>query len=147
MAKIKGIPSLQRKLQRLKTQTAPMMRPVMEQLAAGIVADMQKVVPVDDGDLRDSIGWTWGPPPKGSVSFTQRVSSNLAITIFAGNAKAFYARWVEFGTKGTTGSDKKRAHRATRAQPFFYPTFRANRKVFQRQVRKALHDAIKRAIQ
>ena len=75
----------------------------------------------------------------------------FSITILAGNDKAYYARWVEFGTsaapagryqdaKGKTRTNKG-AHHATPAQPFFYPTIRAR----QAQIRSRMVAAMRTA--
>lgn len=68
-------------------------------------------MPKHIGALKDSIGWTWGAPPKGSMTLGQvkrssagalarsALGKRLTITVNAGNEEAFWARWVAFGTK------------------------------------------------
>lgn len=112
----------------------------LEAQASKIVADMKLLAPVDSGALRDSIGWTWGDAPKGSVSVGQvrgHRYARMAITIYAGTrdkslgqADAFYARFQEFGTVKMP------------ANPFFYPTWRASKT----RVKGALTRAVKRAV-
>ncbi len=116
----------------------------LEAQAAKVVADMKRLAPVGNypggGALRDSIGWTWGSAPKGSISVGKVGSkqyATMAITIYAGtrdkslgNADAFYARFQEFGTVKMP------------ANPFFYPAWRANKA----RVRASLRRAIKRAV-
>lgn len=111
----------------------------METGAQEVVEAMKAAVPVASGDLRDSIGWTWGDVPAGSFVIADVRSgrnkgdqyATLRIRIFAGNNKAFYARFVEFGTR--TGSP---------AQPFFFPVWKAKRAAFRKRIR----DEVKRAI-
>src|SRR5262245_53865629 len=106
VAKVIGIPSLKRKLDRLRKQVGPQLGAPMEEVAQRITSDMKNLVPVRFGDLRESIGWTWGDAPKGSV-FSKKVRAaqkrfnegRLVLTIFAGDEKAFYARFIEFGTQ------------------------------------------------
>ena len=99
---VKGLTKLRRKL----TKTIPerviaATERAMEKSANEIVATMKGFAPFDDGDLRESIGWTWGDPPDGAVIVARSARSaqtGLRITIYAGDEEAFYARWVEFGT-------------------------------------------------
>lgn len=143
--RVKGIPSLRRKLIALKEKTLPDIRPAMEQAANRITDMMRRVVPVGQGDLLASIGWTWGEAPRGSVSVSARAGQNK-ITIFAGNEKAFYARWVEFGTAPHEQGGKFAGtdHPGTAAQPFFFPSFRANRREVKRMITRAIRDAMRK---
>jgi HK97 gp10 family phage protein len=115
----------------------------LEVQAAKVVADMKLLVPVDTGALRDSIGWTWGNAPTGSVSIgtvNGRQFARMAITIYAGTRDkslgerdAFYARFQEFGTKDMP------------ANPFFYPAWRANKTRVKASLTRAVKRAVKRA--
>lgn len=94
--------------------------------------------PIRPGALRDSIGWTWGDAPKGSLVLGQspRIAriggrEGIKITIYAGNAEAFYARWVEFGTWKWAGS------------PFFFGTYRDHRRRIRGGITRALRKAIR----
>lgn len=138
---LKGLPQLKAKLVRLKEQTADEIRPAMEQAAQDVVEMMKRQVPVDSGDLRDSIGWTWGAAPRRSIG----LATVQGITIFAGNEKAFYARWVEFGTAPHLqgGSRPGTDHPGTRPQPFFFPSWRALRKHVKAMLRKAIQKAVR----
>ena len=117
----------------------------MEECAAEIVAEMKLLVPVDSGDLRDSIGWTWGDIPAGSFMIDEIRSgknagdqyATLRIKIYAGNKDAFYARFIEFGTK--TG---------VRAQPFFFAAYKkwGGKAKFRARVRAAIRKRIKEAM-
>lgn len=143
-----GLARLQRKLERLPEVVKEQIRSKMAEAAEETVAMMKSLVPVlkepdarrRAGALRDSIGWTWGQAPKGSMVVATLkgagVGGDLTITIYAGSRDksrgpddAYYARWVEFGT------------RSMPAQPFFYVSWRANRKAAGRKVRKAVRDA------
>lgn len=147
----------------------------MEAGADEIVALARSLVPVSSGALRNSIGWTWGDAPDGSLILGSvrkisrsrrkiktkadvRREAGLAITIYAGDDEAFYARWVEFGTQATQARGSRRnnrfrnifvatkeyrAHAATPAQPFFYPAYRALRKSVKSRIRRAANKAAK----
>jgi HK97 gp10 family phage protein len=121
----------------------------MERAAEQIVAMMKNLVPVDNGTLRDSIGWTWGKAPKGSLAVAAikgGKADGLTITIYAGNDKAYYARWVEFGTspRANGGKFSGTKNPGTRARPFFYVSWRANKRSAKRIVRKGVRDAAKK---
>lgn len=142
MTRITNLDRLNRKLKQLPVVARELIRAEMAKAADEIVAMMKRLapvlaVPVKDrrsGALRDSIGWTWGSAPKGSVvvAAVTSKSGDMAITIYAGNAEAYYARWVEFGTQ------------KMRAQPYFYVSWRANKRRTVRRLGKAVRDAAKK---
>jgi len=151
---LKGLPQLKAKLVRMRTETIDQVRAAMERAAGEITGMMRRLVPVHDGDLRDSIGWTWGEAPKGSVKVSHKIGTHT-ITIFAGNETAFYARWVEFGTRAhnvAKGSKKKSwtgtpiAHPGAAARPFFYVSYRAQKKQAKLMIRRAITSAVQKAI-
>lgn len=96
-----------------------------------------KGLPIRPGALRDSIGWTWGNAPKGTVSVgsvrqtTFTGEGSLKITIYAGNKEAFYARWAEFGTRKWLGN------------PFFFTTWRNSKSKVKGQLTRAVRKAIR----
>lgn len=154
-----GLAKLDKKLKNLPKQASSTIKLAMEKSADEIVSMMQSLVPKDSGELRDSIGWTWGKAPKGSTALAIAKSSlggDLTITIYAGNEEAYYAKWVEFGTaagiKGQrstadtsrkTGRIVQRTHSGTSAQPFFFVSWRANRKSTKARIRRAVNKAAK----
>jgi HK97 gp10 family phage protein len=154
---IKGLKSLQQKLARLPDKVKIRIRAAMEAGADEIIAMMKALVAVDDGNLRDSINWTWGSAPSGSISVASVISGDLTITIYAGDDYAYYARWVEFGTAahniasggGTKAGQKQlasgggRGHPGTQAQPFFYVSYRALRKRTKSRITRSINKAAK----
>lgn len=132
-ASIQNADRLLAKLRRFPEAARVKVREAMAAQADEIIGMMRRLVPVDEGDLRDSIGWRWGMrAPKGSISVgTLDVTGrgDMTITIYAGNAKAYYARWQEFGTVKMA------------ANPFFYPAWRASRKAVRRRVQAAMRRA------
>lgn len=127
-------------------------RGAMEQGAEEMVQMMRRLAPVDDGELRASINWTWGDAPPGTFAVTQikggkRAGQDVAalrVTIYA-NAKDAkgrpYASWVEFGTKRQTLQGEKQIG----ANPYFYPSYRALRKRVMGRIIRAIRKAIKEA--
>jgi HK97 gp10 family phage protein len=158
MTRLLNLAKLDRKLKRLPEVAKVEIKAGMEAAADEIIAMMKSLVAVDSGDLRESIGWTWGKAPKGSLAVAAVKSSlggDLTLTIYAGSDEAYYARWVEFGTqphslvrnasaKRGLRQNEGRAHQGTRAQPFFYVSWRANKRSAKRLVRKGVRDAAKK---
>jgi len=132
---ILGLAKLEQKLKRLPDAVTAEIKAAMERVADDIVAMAKSLVVVGyTGALKESIGWTWGAPPRGSITLGKVARSalgkDLTLTIFAGNDEAYYARWVEFGTSAHTNGGKFAGTKnpGTSAQPYFYPAYRANKK-------------------
>lgn len=138
-------PRIVAKLKRIPDVAVAAAARAMEEGAEDIVQGMKAIAPVGNyggaGDLRDSIGWTWGDVPEGSFVIDEIRSgrnrgdqfATLRIKIYAGNREAFYARFHEFGTVNMT------------ANPFFFPTWRAKRAEYRKRIRAAVRAAIKEA--
>lgn len=133
--RIIGLVKLQRKLDRLPAFAKKHIKLALEQSAEEIISLAKSLVPVDQGELRKSIGWTWGKAPKGALTLGKVAEAGLGgdmtITVYAGDSEAYYARWVEFGTQKMG------------AQPYFFPSYRANKKSVRRRVRRAVTQAAK----
>jgi HK97 gp10 family phage protein len=161
MLRILNKDRLLRKFRRLPGAVRTAVREALEQSADELVAMMKSLVPVDEGDLRDSIGWTWGKPPSGTISVGEVAEAfggeEYRITVYAGNDKAYHARFVEFGTQaGKRGgrvssrrsrSGTRRSHRThpgTAAQPFFFVSYRALKRRIKGRITRKVNKAIKR---
>jgi HK97 gp10 family phage protein len=108
----------------------------VEASATEMVASAKSFVPVDEGDLRDSIAWTRGVhvPENSNVRGVGAGGGGAdSVTVHAGNAKAWYAAFVEFGAP-----DKPK-------QPYFFPAYRIIRKKMKARISRAMTKAIKRA--
>lgn len=148
MRRILGLDRLNRKLRALPLVAERRVREAMVTGANEIVAMMKSLVPIDSGDLRESIGWRWGAKaPKGSikVASVNSLSGKIAITIFAGDNKAYYARLVEFGTAPHVngGQYAGTQHPGTKAQPFFFVSFRALRRRTRSRITRAINKSAK----
>lgn len=146
---IEGLEALQRKLALIPQSIIEEVRIELERQATEIVAMMKRLVPVESGALRNSISWTWGDAPAGSMVIGTvkagaakrgAVGTNygsMAITIFAGSSgkkgDTFYARFQEFGTRKMS------------ANPFFFVTYRAKKRSAKSAVTRAMKRAIKNA--
>jgi HK97 gp10 family phage protein len=116
MANVQGLDRLKAKLAAMPEVAKQEIMSALDKGADELVAMQKRLVPVDDGDLRDSIEKTEG-------------RHELAITVQAGGPEAIHARWVEFGTSKTS------------AKPFFYPSYRAIRRRIRSRVTRATKKA------
>lgn len=146
-----GFAKLARKLNRFPAEVEKQVRAAMELAAEAVCNTARNLVPVDDGKLKKSIGWTWGEAPRGSIVLrllkgSKKKNGGLTITIYAGDSEAFYARWVEFGTAPHVngGLFAGSANPGTSAQPFFFPAYRANKKRAKSGIRRAITKAAKK---
>lgn len=146
--KIQGLDRLKRKLRQFPDAVKDEIRAAMEASANEIVAMMKSLVPVDSGELRDSIGWTWGDRPKYSqaVASVKSADGNMVLTIYAGNSRVRYPHLVEFGTAPHVNGGRFAGsqHPGTSAQPFFFVSFRALRRRAKGRVNRAVNKAAKR---
>ena len=134
-------PRLRARLAKIPDIASEAAAAAMEEGAQEIVDAMKMAAPFKSGDLRDSIGWTWGEVPAGSFMIDEIRSgknkgdqyATMRIKIYAGNRDAFYARFQEFGT------------RSQPAQPFFLPTWRKERAKFRRRIRDRIRKRIREA--
>lgn len=134
--RIKNLDKLNRKLRNLSHgEIVDAISIAMAKGANDIVAMAKRFAPVDTGALRDSIGWTWGREiPEGATALgtiggKKKGKDNLIITVYAGSHKVFYAKWREFGTV------------TQKAHPYFFPSYRAQRKPIKAAIRRAVRKA------
>lgn len=137
--KILNLARLNNKLRRLPDAPKKEIRAALARAAERMTAMMRNLVPVDEGKLRDSIGWTFGKVPRGSLTIGKLVSANLGgdltVTVYAGEDDpngAYYSRFVEFGTQ------------VSAAQPFFFVSYRAQRRSARRAVTTAVRKAARK---
>lgn len=97
--------------------------------------------PVDSGDLRRSIGYTFGEYKSANAN-VRGVNAgggagdrDLTVTIHAGDQNAFYAAFVEFGRVDAA------------AQPYFYPAYRLTKKRVRSRISRAVKSAAQKAAQ
>lgn len=149
---LKGLPSLKRKLKKLQEDTAPAFEIALASAAEQVTEKMKSAAPKKSGALRDSIGWTFGDAPKYSqrlAFFKKRLAEKtIQVTIYAGNSSVRYSHIVEFGSAPhkAGGQFAGADHPGTRAKPFFYSTYRSEKRRIKRMLRKAIDGAITKAI-
>lgn len=130
--KVQGVDKLRRKLRELPDAMEREIFSQFEKGAIQVTGMMRSLAPIDDGALRASIGWGWGEPGSADKSMPKPGGVFTRLSIWAGDAKAFYARWVEFGVIGRA------------AQPFFFPAWRSMRKKVMAANKRAMSKVAKR---
>ena len=162
-SRVKGLDKLKAQLNALPARAKAEAAQALAQQATQLTDAIARAAPKRTGALAASVKWVFAgdephfaatgvirsqdPSPK--AAYLGRMG--FSITILAGDDKAYYARWVEFGTssapagrytdaKGKTRTNKG-VHHATPAQPFFYPTIRAR----QAQIRSKMVAAMRAA--
>lgn len=134
------------KLRRLKPAVRQEIEGATEKNARDVARLAKRLAPIDDGDLKAStkaVGETDG--------------AAIRWRVVSGDEVAFYARMVEFGTapgrRGDTAvnaSGRKRTvgrtHPGTRAQPYFFPAYRALRKRLKGRLSRAFTRAKRKAL-
>lgn len=127
---------------------------------------MQKrLAPFASGDLRNSIGYTFGAyraensNVRGVTASGVGGDPELTVTVHAGDANAWYAALVEFGTSPHTIKPRRPggllnihgrliesvSHPGGSPQPFFYPAWRASRKRVKSRISRATTKSVKEA--
>lgn len=152
---VEGVAEFRRRMRRVAEVVRAPLRAELERLAQGMVKEMRSIVAKRNGTLAASIDYTFDTPPKGTLKLASVSGSpkdSLVVTIYAGGkgsfGDAFYARFVEFGTRphsiARPGSEGPGVpHPGARAQPFFFPVFRANRKRVRARIRVVLRQALR----
>lgn len=144
-ATILGLARLQKKLDRMPKVAKETIRKRMAEAAEDIVRMMKSLA--RDPAIVASIGWTWGAAPKGSrvvaVAKGAGLGGDLTITIYAGDDDAFYVWWWEFGTAERVQKTTGRKTGRMPANPFFFVSWRANRKSARRKVRAGVREAMR----
>lgn len=137
------------KLRRILTATDNNVKEAMRKAADDLRDEMKARAPVKTGTLKNNI-----------TSFVAKNGLRAEAGIRGKKAKkaAFYARWVEFGTKGHGIDPAVRKalvfegvfaadadHPGTPARPFIGPAWDAKKPDLIRDVTKAINEAVKKA--
>lgn len=144
---------LLKKLAELPEAMRKAVGPAMDQGADEIVALQKRLAPKKSGALARSIKKVKGSyrPDNANVRGVGVGSEgiegdpDLSVHVVAGDAEAFYAAFVEFGTAPHVNGGKFAGteHPGAKAQPFFYPAYRALRKRTKARITRAGRKAAK----
>lgn len=143
-----GEAALRRKLREMPNRVAAEVSRALVQNAEEMKRKIKNAAPVSangGGDLRESVDWEFTKQGKEASRGSIKGGEGLSVTVFAGNEKVIYARWVEFGTAPhiVKGLYAGATHPGTTRNPFFYPTYRLNKKRLKSRVSRAQNKAIK----
>lgn len=138
MADDGGIGRLKRRMAAIPKAVRAAVEPELLKQAEAMAGTMRQLVPVDDGDLRDSIAVT-GPgkvtPPYSQPGGMMLVPEN-AVVVTVGNEDVRYGHLVEYGHAGGFGGSVVPPH------GFFWPSVRLHNKrataALKRSIRKAV---------
>ena len=129
----KQLDRLKERLDAIPLQVRTAVQPVLIRSAKGLADQMRLLVPVDEGDLRNSITVT--PPGQQTPPYSQPGGSMIvpenAVAITVGNEEVRYGHLVEYGT----------AH--AEAQPYFWPSVRLLRKRTTNSIKRAISKAVR----
>lgn len=134
MADDGGIGRLKKRLANIPKNVKEAVQPNLMKQGEMIASTMRSFVPVDSGDLRDSIAVT--PPDSSTPPYSTPGGSFIvpetSVAVTAGGEDARHAHLVEYGTVKMN------------AQPFFWPAVRLTRKRAQRNIKSAVSRAVKK---
>lgn len=112
----------------------------LEKSADEMASTARSFAPVDSGDLRRSISYTFGNYAPANANVRGVISGgdvsrdkDLSVTVHAGDAKAYYASFVEFGVADAP------------AQPYFFPAYRLTKKRVKGRISRAVNAAARKA--
>lgn len=150
--RIKGVDQLKRKLRAMPQIARAEIHEALQQSAAEMTATARNFAPVDSGALRNSIGYTFGEYKaenanvRGVGGGGKLNDKDLTVTIHAGDARAFYAAFVEFGTAAHTNKGKfAGSHNpGASARPFFFPAYRLVKRRVKSRISRATSKAAKK---
>lgn len=166
---VQGLDRLKRRLARLPKEQLDAAALTLAKGVAEMAEAVRRAAPMGHGkgagDLKRSVGSsTAGAAPATRATGAFRPApvaagdplrgAGLRAVVWAGDDDAYYARWVEFGTQphsiakgANTKSGKHQSkgvmHPGARAQPFFYPTVRARKKLMKGRMVRAANKAVK----
>ncbi len=126
-ATIENRARLERKLKALPNNGADKVRKAIAKGAPELADAARTLAPRNSGELQDSIGFEIADD-----GLSAKVGSSL-----------FWARFVEFGTKG--GGKNRPRHPGTRAQPFLFPAYRIMKKRIVGRIKRSVKAAVKQA--
>ena len=140
MSRVKGAGKLRRKLKRFPDEMTEGIKVELESGIRLIQRAAVRRVPVDTGDLKKllSSGKAVGKKDKG-------LSWQFGLRTGKLRDEGFYGLFVEFGTKGFSGTDNRGRKLNIPAQPerpFMRPAFTKYRKALRRRIDKRVNEAV-----
>lgn len=153
---VKGKDKMRRRFRRFEKETLKELKKAMKKAADELVREIRALAPLPE--IAASVKWKWGDAPEGAYSIATATGGGsyktLRITVYTDRDDAWFAHFFEFGTeqrqrKKVGGMFAGQGVKSTStgqivAQPFFFPTYRANRSRIKASMNRALVRAVKR---
>jgi len=164
--KVAGLERLKLRVAGIPKEVRAATKAALRKNAQELTAAQKSLVPAESGDLRHSIGYTFGPykPANSNVRGVSsgavgEIDPDLTVIVHAGDEKAYYAAMVEFGTAPHEIKPKKAPalrlkgnryvervdHPGSEPHPFFFPPYRMMRRRLKGRVTRAMRKAVKDA--
>lgn len=153
MTTVTGRDRLAAKLASIQGAPRKAIHDALQQSAQEITAAQKRLAPKKTGALANSIGYTFGVHKaananvRGVAAGGGGADPDLSVTLHAGDAKAFYAAFIEFGTAGHVAGGKFAGTFIPPgpAQPYFYPAYRSLKRRTKSRISRATTKSIKQA--
>jgi HK97 gp10 family phage protein len=153
MTKVTGRDRLAKRLAAIQGAPRSAIHDALRTSAEEITAMQKRLAPKKTGALANSIGYTFGTyradnaNVRGVAGGGGAGDPDLSLTIHAGDAKAYYAAFVEFGTSPHTAGGKFEGakHPGAMAEPFFYPGYRAMKRRTKSRISRATTKSVRQA--
>lgn len=148
---IEGVERLKRKISAMPEKAKTAIAKTLASSGKDMADVAQRMAPVKSGALKNSIGYTIGPYKADNANVRGMGigggKHELAVTVHAGDATAWYARLVEFGTRPhiNGGLFAGTQHPGSAPHPYFYPAYRLTKKQLKSRIRAAVSRAAKEA--
>lgn len=134
-----GIDRFNRRMAAIPKAIREAVQPALLKQAEAMATTMRSLVPIDKGDLRDSIEVTapgQSTPPYSQPGGMMTVPEN-AVAITVGNEDVRYGHLVEYGhAKGFNGS-------VVPPHPFFWPSVRMHNTKAKAALKRAISKAVR----
>lgn len=155
-SRVVGGPKLRQKLKKAPETIRAGVAAAIEESIKDVQRRAVALAPVDTGNLRDTLA------SKQAIGIKDKgMRAEFGLRTKSIRKRAYYAHFVEFGTKGYKAGDKRLSGKTAKgkdryqrvstdvparpAQPFMRPAFEMARPGIRLRIRKALGDAAKRA--
>lgn len=134
------------KMAKLPPEVRSAVKQAIAQSADELTETIKSFAPKKTGKLRDSITQTWGGGKVAHASLSAGAGKgdpDLTVAITAGNSAVRYAHLVEFGTAPHINGGKFAGseHPGAKAQPFFFPAYRSQKKRIKSRISRAITKA------
>lgn len=144
---MQGRERLARRMARLPKTVKAHIREGLEDSAKSITSMQRRLAPRDEGDLEKTITWRWGDENRIAYAIGG-AAAPMQVRITAGGrvngVDVRYAHIVEFGSAPHVvgGIFAGAMHPGTPPQPFFFPSYRAQKRSTKNRMRRAFRKAI-----